>query len=104
MEHKRDNREREAASVAVADLGQVEEQVLRLAHDGTRVAQLACRLDQIDRVEKLAATVALVAARTISRARRALAFHVAVGQVADKHHTCEYALVRNKITSIFNRE
>ena len=77
-------------AAGVADLRQVEEEVLRLAHDGTCVAQLACRLDQFDRVEKLAAAVALVAARSIRRARRALAFHVAVGQEAETHHTFEY--------------
>lgn len=39
--------------------------MLRLAHDGPRIAQLARRIDQLNRVEKLAAAVTLVAARSV---------------------------------------
>ena len=84
------------ASAAVAHLRQVEEEVLRLAHDGPRVAQLAGRIHQLDRVQKLAAAVALVAARSIRRARRALALHIAVGQEAVTNHTFEYYFLRNR--------
>ena len=61
---------------------QVEEQVLGLADDRRRPAQLAARVDQLDRVERPAAVVALVATSAGVAAVRAGALDVAVGQEA----------------------
>ena len=64
----------------VGELRQVEEQVLRLAELGRRAVDPRARVDQVGRVELVAAVVALVAARLRVAADRARALDVAVGE------------------------
>ncbi len=64
------------------DLGKVEVQVRRLLQDRRLSAEVAAGILQVRRIEKLAAVVALVAARVLRPAVRAGAVDVAVGQEA----------------------
>ena len=59
---------------------QVEEEVVRLAELRRRAVDLRARVDQVGRVELVAAVVALVAARLRVAADRARALDVAVGE------------------------
>ena len=59
---------------------QVEEEVLGLLEHGWRAVDPRPRVDQIGRIELVAAVVALVAPRTFEAADRARALDVAVGQ------------------------
>jgi len=56
--------------------------VLGLSHHRRRAVDLAARVDQLRRVEQVATVVALVSARLLEAADRALAFDVAIGQEA----------------------
>ena len=64
----------------LAERGQIEEQVRRLAELGRRAVHDRAGIDQVDRIELVAAVVALVAARLAVAADRAGAFDVAVGE------------------------
>ncbi len=64
--------------------GQVEEEMLGLAKLDWCVAASLVRLDQVDRVQLVAAVVALVAARFCIAADGACAFDVPVGQSATR--------------------
>ncbi len=66
----------------VAERRQVEEEMLGLAKVDRRIAAALVRVDEVDRVELVAAVVALVAARLEVTADRALALDVAIGQRA----------------------
>src|SRR5258706_14103979 len=65
--------------------GQVEEVVLRLAKFHRRVAAALVRIDEVGRVELVAAVVALVAPRFGESTDRTLAFDVTIGQRAPAH-------------------
>src|SRR5207245_3152768 len=69
----------------VAEGGQVEEEVLGLLELDGRVASTLVRIDQIDRVELVAAVLALVASRGIETADWTLAFDVSIRQCAAAH-------------------
>ena len=64
----------------VGERRQVEEEMVRLAELGRRAVDLRARIDQVGRVELIAAVVALVAARLGIAADRARALDVAVGE------------------------
>ena len=64
----------------LAERGQVEEQVRRLAELGRRAVHDRARVDQVDRIELVAAVVALVASRLAVAADRARPLDVAVGE------------------------
>ena len=68
------------AAQRVGERGQVEEEMVRLPELRRRAVDLRARVDQVDRVELVAAVVALVAARLRVAADRARSLDVAVGE------------------------
>ena len=64
----------------VLERGEIEEEVLRLAKDRRRPVDSRARLDQVDRIELVAAVVALVAACVREAADRARALDVPIGE------------------------
>lgn len=62
------------------NLGQVDEDVLRLADLGRRARDLRLRVDQLRRVKQLPALVALVASRVVVTAQRACAAYESVSE------------------------
>src|SRR5207248_4802924 len=65
-----------------AERGQVEEEMLCLTKLDRRITAALVRIDEVGRVELVAAVVALVAARIRESANRTLAFDVSIGKRA----------------------